>query len=71
MAFRSRLTISNATAILSNREHHLARLLAADLTYAEAAARLGMSVGSVKNMASVIYAKLHIGSKSKLKDYAL
>ena len=63
--------ISNATAILSNREHHLARLLAADLTYAEAAARLGMSVGSVKNMASVIYAKLHIGSKSKLKDYAL
>lgn len=71
MAFRSRLTISNATAILSNREHHLARLLAADLTYAEAAARLGMSVGSVKNMASVIYAKLHIGSKAELKDYAL
>lgn len=71
MVFRSRLTISNATAILSNREHHLARLLAADLTYAEAAARLGMSVGSVKNMASVIYAKLHIGSKAELKDYAL
>lgn len=71
MFFRSRLTISNATAILSNREHHLARLLAADLTYAEAAARLGMSVGSVKNMASVIYAKLHIGSKAELKDYAL
>lgn len=71
MVFRSRLTISNAAAILSNREHHLARLLAADLTYAEAAARLGMSVGSVKNMASVIYAKLHIGSKAELKDYAL
>ena len=30
-----------------------------------------MSVGSVKNMASVIYAKLHIGSKAELKDYAL
>ncbi|MEI3062421.1 MAG: hypothetical protein V8S72_05550 [Oscillospiraceae bacterium] len=33
--------------------------------------RRGMSVGSVKNMASVIYAKLHIGSKAELKDYAL
>ena len=30
-----------------------------------------MSVGGVKNMASVIYAKLHIGNKAELKDYAL
>lgn len=71
MAFRGRLTMSSATAILSNREHHLARLLADDLTYAEAAERLGMSVGSVKNMASVIYAKLHVGGKTELKDYVL
>lgn len=71
MAFRGRLTMSSATAILSNREHHLTRLLADDLTYAEAAERLGMSVGSVKNMASVIYAKLHVGGKTELKDYVL
>lgn len=71
MAFRGRLTMSNATAILSNREHHLARLLADDLTYAEAAERLDMSVGSVKNMASVIYAKLHVSGKTELKDYVL
>lgn len=71
MAVRGRLTMSSATAILSNREHHLARLLADDLTYAEAAERLGMSVGSVKNMASVIYAKLHVGGKTELKNYVL
>lgn len=71
MAVRGRLTMSSATAILSNREHHLARLLADDLTYAEAAERLGMSVGNVKNMASVIYAKLHVGGKTELKNYVL
>lgn len=71
MAFRGRLTMSSATAILSNREYHLAHLLADDLTYAEAAERLGMSVGSVKNMASVIYAKLHVGGKTELKNYVL
>ena len=71
MAVRGRLTMSSATAILSNREYHLAHLLADDLTYAEAAERLGMSVGSVKNMASVIYAKLHVGGKTELKNYVL
>ena len=47
------------------------RLPCVTLSLAEAAERLGMSVGSVKNMASVIYAKLHVGGKTELKNYVL
>ena len=64
--FHNGFAKGNASLALSAKEYQLALLLKEGKTYQQAAERLELSLGRVKNMVSVIYAKLGISKKSEL-----
>lgn len=69
--FHNHFTRDNITTILSQREYLIAKIIAGGGTYKDAAAESGLSLGTVKNTISEIYAKLYISKKSELAKYIL
>ena len=71
ISFHNQFTKDNITLVLTLREYRLARMLAEGATYAQAAKRLNLSVGRIRNIASAIYGKLYIKGKAELKSFIL
>ena len=67
--FHNEFAKDNASLSLSTKEYQLALLLKEGKTYQQAAERLGLSAGRVKNMVSVIYAKLGISKKREIAQH--
>lgn len=66
--FRNHYTGERTTEDLSFREFYLAMLLKRGQAYKELAECLGISIGRVRNLVSVLYEKLHIHKRSELND---
>ncbi len=71
LLFHNKFARDNITLILSLREYQLAKHIAFGLTYAQAAEKMNISVGRVKNMLSIIYEKLMISGKKELESFIL
>ncbi|MDD3409346.1 MAG: helix-turn-helix domain-containing protein [Eubacteriales bacterium] len=71
MSFHNQLARDRVTLVLNLQEYTLAGMLARGATYAEAARRMHLSIGRIRNLASVIYAKLCVSGKSELSPYIL
>ena len=54
---------------LSDREEELARAFAEGLSYAECAARMGISVGTVQDYVKRLYRKLDVSSKKEVREW--
>ena len=67
--FHNEFARDNASLILTTKEYQLALLLKEGKTYAQAAERLCISVGRVKNLISIIYEKLGISKKADISRY--
>ena len=65
---RNHYTGERATERLSFREFYMAMLLKRSLSYKELTERLGISVGRVRNLVSILYEKLDVHSRSELKN---
>ena len=71
MGFHNTYARERITTVLSPQEYHVAKLLVSGATIAEAARRLHLSPGRVKNIASAIYGKLHIDGRQRLNAFIL
>lgn len=69
MTFHNRFTSENLTTILTPQEYQLARQIARGASYAEAARRMNLSVGRVKNILLDVYGKLCISKRSQLAHF--
>lgn len=69
--FHNQFAKDNVTLILSRREYQLACFLVNGLSYTEAAERMNLSLGRVRNMISDIYGKLYINKRQELAQYLL
>ena len=69
IAFHNRFAKDNITLVLSKQEYRLAQYLVGGDTYAQAARRMQLSLGRVKNIVSVIYGKLHITGRKELEQF--
>lgn len=69
MTFHNRFTSENITTILTPQEYQLARQIARGMSYAEAARRMNLSVGRVKNILLDVYGKLCINKRSQLAPF--
>lgn len=58
----------NVVGLLTERERRVLRLLATDLSYAEIAAELVVSINTIKTQVKSIYRKLNIGSRDEAKE---
>lgn len=58
-------------AVLSDREEELAAALAAGLTYAESAARMGIAVGTVQDYVKRLYRKLDVTSRREVRSWVV
>ena len=65
---RNHYTGERTTEELSFREFYLAMLLKRGWAYKELADRFTISIGRMRNIVSILYEKLHIHSRSELKD---
>lgn len=66
---RNHYTGERLTEDFSFREFYLAMLLKRGHSYKELAERFGISVGRMRNLVSILYEKLHVHSRSGLKDF--
>ncbi len=69
--FHNRVGHDRVSTILTLQELYLARLLADGVTYSEAAERMDLSIGRIRNLASNIYSKLQIKGKSELQQFLM
>lgn len=71
MDFHNKYTKDNITTILSPQEYHVALLLARGTSYRDAAQRLHLSQGRIRNIASDIYGKLYVRNKHEMAAFIL
>lgn len=71
MDFHNKYTKDNITTILSPQEYHVALLLSRGATYRDAAERLHLSQGRIRNIASDIYGKLYVRNKREMAAFIL
>lgn len=71
MDFHNKYTKDNITTILSPQEYHVALLLARGTSYRDAAERLHLSQGRIRNIASDIYGKLYVRNKHEMAAFIL
>lgn len=71
MDFHNKYTRDNITTILSPQEYHVALLLSRGATYRDAAERLHLSQGRIRNIASDIYGKLYVRNKREMAAFIL
>ncbi len=69
--FHNHVAGDRVSTILTLQELYLARLLADGVTYSDAAERMDLSVGRIRNLASNIYSKLQIKGKAELKSFIM
>lgn len=69
--FHNRYAKDNIATILSPREYQTAYLIVHGASCAEAARRMNLSIGRLKNILTEVYAKLGINKREQLKDYIL
>lgn len=69
MIFHNKYTSENITTILTLQEYQLARHIARGASYVEAARKMNLSVGRVKNILLDVYGKLHINKRSQLTSF--
>lgn len=67
--FHNYFARANVTTILTLREQRIAVLLANGMSYADIAAREGVSRGRIKNIIQNIYGKLMISGRKELEQY--
>lgn len=71
VTFHNQFTKSNITLILTLQEYHLALLVAQRIPYTKIAEQYHISVGRLKNIMQVVYAKLFITNRNELAKYIL
>ena len=71
MGFHNVYAREHITTVLTPQEYHVAKLLSGGATNAEAARRLHLSPGRVKNIASAVYRKLQIEGRQDLGAFIL
>ena len=71
MDFHNKYTKDNITTILSPQEYHVALLLSRGASYRDAADRLNLSQGRIRNIASDIYGKLCVKNKHQMTAFIL
>ena len=71
MDFHNKYTKDNITTILTPQEYHVALLLARGASYRDAAERLHLSQGRIRNIASDIYGKLYVRNKHEMAAFIL
>lgn len=71
MDFHNKYTKDNITTILSPQEYHVALLISRGTSYRDAAERLHLSQGRIRNIASDIYGKLYVRNKHEMAAFIL
>lgn len=71
LEFHNRFARGDITIVLSKQEYRLAQHLVAGDTYSEAAQKMQLSLGRVKNIVGSIYGKLHISRRKELESFIM
>ena len=71
MFFHNAFAKDHITTLLSAKEYQVAYLIAHGATYTQAAERMHLSTGRIKNLLSNVYETLFIHNKQELKNFIL